>query len=841
MNDLKFAFRQLLKNPGFTAVAVLTLALGIGANTAIFTVVNALLLRSLPVRNPEELVQVVTRSGSSEANSFSYPLYKMLRDDGRSLSGISAAGGVGERDQLIASGAGNAEIEFVHGQAVSGNFFSVLGVTAIVGRTLTPTDDKADDPKAVVVISHGFWERRFAAEPAIIGRTVTFKDVPVTIIGVTPPGFFGFQPGDNPDLWWSLQMTPQVYRDPAGWRMKEGTTWLRLMGRLSAGVQLRQAKAELGVIYERYRDEFAASRAANWSAEARRNYFAQKLELQPGHAGWTNLRQQFRRPLLILMTVVAVVLLIACANVASLLLARAATRMREFSVRSALGAGRMRLARQLLTESVLLGVLAGLLGLLLAQGGTQVLLVLMQLESNPVSFSVTPDLRVFLFTTGAALLTGIVFGLAPAIHSSRIDLATALKGTAGTVAGSSSRQRLNRALVVTQVALSLVLLVGAGLFIRTLRNLQGMDMGFNRASVVQFDIDFVNRIDSKQRTALYQELLLRLEALPGVQAASLYGFGLLSGNGWSDRVLAEGYVATPDEDLTCQGMWVGPKFFETLGITILSGRDFTQQDARAAGITNGAAPRVAVINQAMARRYFGDTIPLGRRFYFPDRPERKSQTWNAGVTFEIVGVAKDAKYHSLRRESPPTFYAPFSQDTVQGMTVVVKVRGGSRASATAVLFQRIVGEVFARARVLNVKTLDDVVNASVHQERVIAQLGGFFSIFALALACLGLYGVLSFAVVQRTREIGVRVALGAPRRHVLLLVIRQGVNLALTGAALGIAGAFAVTRLLSSLLFGVTPSDPLTFLVVSALLVFVAVLASWLPASRATRVDPMKA
>jgi len=277
---------------------------------------------------------------------------------------------------------------------------------------------------------------------------------------------------------------------------------------------------------------------------------------------------------------------------------------------------------------------------------------------------------------------------------------------------------------------------------------------------------------------------------------------------------------------------VATKFFESLGTPILSSRDFTQQDARSAGIPNGASPRIAVINEGMARRYFGDAIPLGRRFYFPDRPERKSQTWNAGVTFEIVGVAKDAKYHSLRRESPPTFYAPFSQDTAQGMTVVVKVRGGSRGSATAVVFQRIVGEVFAGARVLNVKTMDDVVNASVHQERVIAQLGGFFSIFAFALACLGLYGVLSFAVVQRTREIGVRVALGAPCRHVLLLVIRQGVKLASTGVALGIAGAFAVTRLLSSLLFGVTPSDPLTFLVVSALLVFVAVLASWLPASQ---------
>ena len=407
-----------------------------------------------------------------------------------------------------------------------------------------------------------------------------------------------------------------------------------------------------------------------------------------------------------------------------------------------------------------------------------------------------------------------------------------LKGTAGTVAGNASRQRLNQALVVTQVALSLVLLVGAGLFIRTLRNLKGMDMGFDRENVVQFDIDFVQRIESKQRTALYKELLSRLEALPGVQAASLYAFGLLSGSGWSESVLTEGYVATPGEDLTCQGTWVGPKFFETLGIKILVGRDFTQKDDQGDRATNATASTVAVINEAMARRYFGDTIPLGRRFYFPGRPERK---------FEIVGVVRDAKYHSLRRESPPTFYVPFFQDSGQGMTVAVRGRGELGATATMASFQNVVGEVFAAARVRSVKTMDDVVNASVHQERVVAQLGGFFSIFALVLACLGLYGVLSFAVVQRTREIGVRVALGAQKGNILSLVVGQGVKLALTGAAVGIAGAFAATRLLSSLLFGVTPTDPLTFLGVSLLLLLVAVLASWLPARRATKVDPMEA
>src|SRR6266511_345799 len=534
LQDLRYGARMVVKNPGFTTVALLTLALGIGANTAIFTVVNALLLRSLPVSNPQELVQVVTRSRFSDANSFPYPFYKMLRDDAHSLSGLFAAGGVGERDQLIVPGAGNAETEFVHGQAVSGNFFSVLGVQAMIGRTLTTAADQAGDAQAVVVISHGFWERRFASDPAVTRRTVNFKDVPFTIVGVTPPGFFGFQPSDTPDLWWPLQMAPQIDRDPAGWRLKEGTSWLRLMGRLSAGVGRLQAEAELGVLFQRYRDEFAAPRAANWSAEVRRSYFAQKLELLPGHAGWTNLRQQFRQPLLILMAVVAIVLLIACANVASLLLARAAARAREFSVRSALGAGRMRLVRQLLTESLLLGALGGLLGLLFAQGGTHMLLAFMQLKDDPVSFNVAPDARVLLFTITASLLTGLLFGLAPAFHSSRLDLAAALKGTAANVAAGIERQRSLQSLVVVQVGLSVVLLVCAGLFIRTLRHLKGLDAGFNRENVILFNIDFADRPDAARWTVFYKELLERLEALPGVRVASLFNWGFLSGNSWTD-------------------------------------------------------------------------------------------------------------------------------------------------------------------------------------------------------------------------------------------------------------------------------------------------------------------
>ena len=828
MNDLRFAFRQLLKNPGFTAVAVLTLALGIGANTAIFTVINALMLRSLPVKNPEELVHILSRSTSPRPNaSFSYPFYEMLRDGSHSLSGLFAASGISDRDRLIA---GNSEDEFIRGQVVSGNFFSVLGVSVMLGRTFADADDQPGNAQPVVVISHDFWERRFAGDASVVGSTVRFKDVPVTIIGVTAPGFFGFQPGENPDLWWPMQLIPQIDRDPSGRRLKHGYNTFRLMGRLKPDVERRQAEADLQLIFRRWLEERAAASTEKWTSEQLRSHFAQTLELRAGHAGYTDSQHQFRQPLLILMTVVAVVLLIACANVASLLLARAAARVREFSVRSALGAGRGRLVRQLLTESLLMSGLGGLLGLLFAQGGTRVLLAFMQLKSDPISFSVALDARVLLFTTGAALLTGILFGLAPALRSSRVDLATAMKGAAATMSGSLSRQRLNQSLVVTQVALSLTLLIGAGLFVRTLRNLKGMDMGFKRENVVQFDIDFVQRIESKQRIGLYKDLLPRLEALPGVQAASLYGFGLLSGSGYSDRVLAEGYVAAPDEDLICHGMWVGPRFFETLGIKILSGRDFTAQDDRSAGPTNVTVPRVAVINETMARHYFGDANPLGKGFHFPGRPERK---------FEIVGVSKDAKYRTLRQEAPPTFYVPFFQDPSQGMTVALRTKGDVRAITASL--QQVLSQTLSGVRVRNLKTMEDVVNASVHQERVVAQLGGFFSLFALALACLGLYGVLSFAVVQRTREIGVRVALGAQRRNILSLVIGQGVKLAVIGAVIGVLGALGATRLVSSLLFGVTAADPITFIGVSLLLVLIAILASWLPARRATKIDPIEA
>jgi len=830
MNDLRYAFRQLLKNPGFTAVAVLTLALGIGANTAIFTVINTSLLRSLPVKNPNELVQATVIGTAGRPNYvFSYPFYERLRDGGSGLSGLFAAGGVGRQDRLIVPN--GAEIEFVRAQAVSGNFFSVLGVQAMLGRAITDADDQPGNPRAVAVISHSFWERRFGGDTSVIGKVVAFDDVPFTIIGVTPPGFFGYQPGENPELWWPLQMAPQIDRDPAGRRLKEGSSWLRLMGRLSPGIERAQAEAELAVVDQQYRNEFAATRAAKWSVAVRESFFAAKFKLRPGHAGWTGLRDQYGQPLLILMAIVAAVLLIACANVASLLLARAAARQREFSIRSALGAGRLRMIRQLLTESLLLAALGGVLGFLFAQGGTRALLAFMRLQDDPVSFNVAPDARVLLFTIMASLLTGLLFGLAPAFRSSRLDLVAALKGTAGNVTGSVARQRSLQALVVGQVGLALVLLVGAGLFVRTLRHLKGLDAGFNRENVILFDINFTDRPETARWTAFYKELLARLEALPSVRAASLFNWGFLSGNFWTDAVVAEGYQAAPGENLECAGTSVGSRFFEAFGMAVLSGRNFDAQDERPISSTNTTALRTAVINQAMARRYFGEANPLGRRFYFVHQPARK---------FEIVGVVPDARYRTLREAALPTFYVPFFQED-RGSGATLALRTSSDPQAAMASLASVVREVDRTVRVRDVRTMNDVVNGSMHQERLVAQLGGFFSVFALMLAILGLYGVLSFAVVQRTREIGVRVALGAQRHEVLSLVVGKGLKLVLVGSLIGLAGAWAVTRLVSNLLYGVSPTDPLTFAGAALLLVVVAVLASWVPARRATKVDPMEA
>jgi predicted permease len=816
--DVRFGLRMLWKNPGFTAVAVLTLALGIGANTAIFTVINTLLLRSLPVTNPGELVSLAVVGRDRPSYNFSFPLYEQFRDHSRNVAGIFAAGGIPKR-RMIASGFGGTETEFVRAQEVTGNFFSLLGVSAVIGRTFTADDDKAGNPQPVAVLSHAFWERRFGADPSVVAKTFQFEDVPLTIVGVTPPNFFGFQPGENPDLWWPMQMVPQVDRGFWGQRLKKDEAWVfRLMARVPAGMDRRQAQAELNLIARRHLGQ--AEPAADRS-----------IILQPGHAGFTRLRQQFRNPLLILMAAVGLVLLIACANVAGLLLARAAARQREFSVRSALGASRLRLVRQLLAEGLLLAGFGSVLGLLVAQCGTRVLLSLMDVQEHSAAFNIAPDARVLLFTVAASVLTGLIFGLAPGWHSSRIDLVSALKATAGNVAGNASGQKVNQTLVIAQVALSLVLLIGAGLFVRTLENLNRADLGFNRENVMLFDVEFTKRLDPAQGGSFLKEVLTRLEASPGVHSASLSSYYLASGGVWTEEVVPEGYLTRGGENLSSHLLGVGPRFFETLGTPVLSGRDFNPQDERPARSPGTDTARAAIINQAAARRYFADADPLGRQFQFRGQP---------GSPYEIVGVVKDVRHLTLREPAGPTVYLFSSQQPSDlGFTLVLRTEAGAGGMVSAI--RGIVREIDPTVQVRNPRAMNALVKEALHRERVLAQLGGFFSLFAMALACLGIYGLLSLAVVQRTREIGVRVALGAQRSDVLWLVIRRGLKLALIGSAIGLIGAFGATRLVSGLLYGVTSTDPVTFSIVALALMVVALLASWLPALRAAKVDPMVA
>ena len=824
MNDLRFAFRQLLKNPGFTAVAVLTLALGIGANTAIFTVINTLMLRSLPVRKPHELVQVSVAGASGRDHTFTYPGYERLRNGAKSLSGLFAAGNVGEGG-MVASGMGGTETEIIRQQPVTGNFFSVLGVRPFVGRVLSDADDLPKSAERVVVISHGFWQRRFGSDPSVVGKSITFFDVPVLIVGVTPPGFFGVQPGANPDLWLPINLVPLMRPQALG----EGHDWLCLIGRKNPDRDIRKAQSELEVVFQQYRSEGSAI----MSAEERQRLLQERLELQPAASGWTGLREQFRQPLMIVTAVVGLVLLIACANVAGLMLARSVARSREFSIRTALGAHRLRLIGQLLTESVLLAVLGGLLGLLAAHWGARLLVSFagVEVQPDPVSFDLAPDVRVLCFTIGLSLAVGLIFGVAPALRSSRSDLTATLKGTGANISVNPSRQSLQQSLVVIQVATSLILLVGAGLFVRTLQKLKGMDMGFSSENVVLFQVGFSQRVDQTRRVSAYKALLGRMEESPGVRAASMSLVTPLTEDAWGQQVDIEGYTPAPEEVVRCRGMSVACRYFETMGTALLTGRDFGPRDERpdASNATN--APGVAIINESLARKYFGNASALGRRFSFFGNSDRK---------FEIVGVVKDAKYSSLREAVPPTFYL-FCFGEVRDWDMTFAVRIAGRPAAVIDDLRRVVHETDPTLQLRRIRTMDEVVDASLRQERIIANLGGFFSLTALALACLGLYGTLSFTVAQRTREIGVRVALGAQRVNVLSLVVGQGLKLAVTGSAVGLVGALAVTRLVSRLLYGINPIDPVTFAGVSMLLAVVAMLASWLPARRAAKVDPMEA
>jgi predicted permease len=832
MHDLKFAFRQLLKNPGFTAVAVLTLALGIGANTALFTALDTILLR--PLRAPEASRLLYVASGSAE--NFSFPFYERLRDTAGAFSGFAAVQYGAAQRELITTTVGATEAESVPAQAVTGNFFAVLGVPPLLGRTLNVDDDRPGAAQPVVVISHAFWQRRFAADPGVLGKAVQLDDVPVTIAGVMPTGFGGFEIGANPDVWFPLQLVTQLgQRTSLGARdrnrLAEGFEWLVLFGRLRSGVTREQAQAEVSVILRQQLEEQVA-RSPALTAGERQRMLNQTIELHSGAAGYVGARSRFKHPLVLLMAAVGVVLLIACTNVAGLLLARGAARQHELAVRAALGAGRGRIVRQLVTESLLLAAMAGTLGLVFAQWGTRFLAA--YLTQSDTAVSLEPDSRVLLFTIVVSLLTGVLFGLVPALRLSRLDLVTAIKQRP--VAGAA-RSRLQPALVVAQVALSVLLLAAAGLFVRTLHNLRTLDLGFQPDNLLSLSLDPGRRspASAAQINTLLQRVLSELETLPGVRCVSVGGAGMLTGNGYNTLFTVDGYSPAPDEEMRAAVILAGPRFFETLRVPLLLGREFTLADEPAPG--PGGAPRpatVAILGETMARRFFGEADPIGRHI----SPTRGPLN---GVRLEVIGVAKETKYsRNLREKTPLEFYVPFFGGGVR-MPPTFYVRSEHRAATIAGDIRRVVTGIEPQVTVRYLRTMDEAIDRLLVRERIIAQLVGFFSGFALLLASLGVYGLLSYSVAQRTREIGVRMALGATLPDVVRLVIGQGLTLVLSGGALGVAGALTVTRFIASLLYGVQPTDPVTFAAVTGLLVAVALTACWLPARRAARVDPMEA
>jgi macrolide transport system ATP-binding/permease protein len=820
--DIRYGARQLRKNPGFTAVAVLTLALGIGANTALFTAIDTIMFRPLPARDPAKLVFVA----NGRDKDFSFPFYERLRAALTSMEGFSAAQYRAPRRELVLTGADSVAQE-ISAQGVTGNFFGVLGVPPLLGRTLVEEDDRKGAAEPVVVISHALWVRQFAGDPAVIGRNIRLDNVPVTIIGVMPDGFVGFSADVKPDVWWPLQLVSRLEtrQSPLG----EGVSWLVLFGRLREGVSHKHAQAEVSVFFRRELEDELARKANRPTAE-RERILNQKLDLLSGRAGFVGARDEFRQPLFVLMAAVCVVLLIACTNVAGLLLARGAVRHREFAVRTALGAGRQRLVRQLVTESVLLALLGGMAGLIIAFAGTTFLSNFLAQSSTPLPLQ--PDGRALFFTLAVSLATGAIFGFAPAWRSSRLDLVTAIKDQANAIAGR--RGRLQPLLVVAQVALAVLLLAGAGLFARTLQNLRTVDFGFRGENLLSLAID----PGRAPRTPAQQELLLRrllieLKTAPGVSSVSLGGAGLLTGNGINMDVDVEGYSRAPDEEMRVRTVLAGPDFFGTLGVPLLRGRGFTTADEPPSPRAGEPAhATVAVIGESMARRFFDEADPVGKHFTVDGASK---------VRLEIVGVAKDTRYSSdLRADIPLQFYIPYFGSGIR-MPPTFYLRADQPAALLMASIRQLLNRVDPALKIKTLRSMTEVIDQLLLRERIIAQLVGFFSLFALLLSSLGLYGSLSFRVAQRSREIGVRIALGATLQGVMKLVLRQGLALVLLGGAIGIGAALVATRFVSSLLYGVTPQDPLTFAAVTTVLMAAAALASWLPARRAAKVDPLVA
>ncbi|MDQ2773977.1 MAG: ABC transporter permease [Acidobacteriota bacterium] len=823
LHDLRYGFRQLRKTPVLLTIAVLSLALGIGANTAIFTLINAVMLQSLPVHEPGRLVLFydglstgVDSGNGFPSTIFSYPSTEYLKAHNDSFESLCAFRQSIDRVNVHIAGAvesGPGEHAKVH--LVSGNYFDVFGVKAAAGRVLTPTDDTLSAAR-VAVISYDFWQDRFNLNRNAIGQTVVLNGTAVTVVGIAAREFFGERIENRPDFWLPLSSEPQILQREA-WLNSHNVHWLNLLGRLKPGVTLRNAEAAVNLQLRQFYLEEAGTHPSSEDLKKIRNVH---VELKPGGGGISALRFLYSEPLHVLMAVVGIVLLIACANVATLLLARASARRGEFLARLALGASRGRLIRQVLTESVLLSAMGGVAGAGFAWWSVRILVVLLHVDSV---VKVRPDAAVLLFMVGISLLTGMLFGILPAVRFSRMDpragnLEVFRKSRFGSAYG----------LVILQVALSLVLLVGAGLLAHSLLALEQQDPGFKRQNLLLVKTD--TRLAGYQPNELfplYREIKERLNGIPGVVSASIARYTPESGNSSSNKFSIQGYTPHPGEEMIVYGVEVGPKFFETLGVPLLLGRTIESRDTP-------ATPPVAVVNQTFANAYFGSQNPIGRRVHFgtPFTPPG----------MEIVGVVGDSKYYDLREKPKPMLFSSVWQ--LQGESPYageLLIRTSRDASGITPEVRRVLKGISSKLPILDITTLDQQIDNSLEQQTMITSLCGVFGVLALLLASIGIYGTLAYSVARRTTEIGIRMAVGAQRSNVLWMILRDSVVLTIIGLVIGLPLALLGTRWIKSFLFGVPKADPLAIGGAVLLIAVLAFVAGYLPARRATKIDPILA